>query len=335
MSSTTGNDQHGGGSGEMISSKKECTSCEQTNVDNITEDFNIVALNDMSTCANCGKEGNSDDMNICNKCKMVKYCNAACKKKHRSKHKKACERRVAEMHDEKLFKDHPPSEECPICMLPMPIDAGKTTFQACCGKTICSGCIYALEESEGGVGLCPFCRTPASSSPEEHINRTKKLMDKGNAEAFNQLAGLYAQGRMGMPQDRGKANELNLKAGELGCDNGYFNLGNSYRDGKGVTADTEKANYYFELAAMNGSISARNNLGCLEHRAGNYERAYKHFIIAARAGDMASLNNVKKGFMKGVVTKDEYEMTLRAYHERQKEMKSDERDKADASDIFI
>ena len=37
---------------------------------------------------------------------------------------------------------------------------------------------------------------------------------------------------------------------------------------------------------------------------------------------------VKKGFMKGDVTKDEYANTLRAYHERQKEMKSKERDMA-------
>ena len=44
------------------------------------------------TCANCGKESNSSDMNTCNKCKSVKYCNAACKKKHRQKHKKQCER---------------------------------------------------------------------------------------------------------------------------------------------------------------------------------------------------------------------------------------------------
>ena len=42
-------------------------------------------------------------MNTCNKCKMVKYCNAACKKKHRTKHKKKCERRVAELHDEQLY----------------------------------------------------------------------------------------------------------------------------------------------------------------------------------------------------------------------------------------
>ena len=34
----------------------------------------------------------------------------------------------------------------------------------------------------------------------------------------------------------------------------------------------------------------------------------------------------------GVVTKDEYESTLRAYYERQTEMKSEERDKA-AADV--
>ena len=27
------------------------------------------------TCAACGKEGEEDNMNICNKCKMVYYCN--------------------------------------------------------------------------------------------------------------------------------------------------------------------------------------------------------------------------------------------------------------------
>jgi len=124
MSSSTNNDNNHhqlASSGEVTSSKKECTSCEQNNVDNITAGINEVAiLNDMSACANCGKEGNSDDMNTCNKCKMVKYCNAACKKKHRSKHKKKCKRRVAELHDEQLFKDHPPNEECPLCFLSRP-----------------------------------------------------------------------------------------------------------------------------------------------------------------------------------------------------------------------
>ena len=39
----------------------------------------------VTVCANCGKEGTN--LNICNKCKATTYCNASCKKKHRSKHK--------------------------------------------------------------------------------------------------------------------------------------------------------------------------------------------------------------------------------------------------------
>ena len=324
------NDEHGG-SGEKTSSKKECTSCEQNNFDNITEGIDTIAIaiqKDMSTCAACGKEGNSADMNTCNKCKSVKYCNAACKKKHRTKHKQACERRVAELYDEQLFKKPPPPEECPICMLPMPLEAGQTEFKLCCGKVICHGCIYAIGTSEGGGDLCAFCRTPLITDDKERYRRTKKLIDKGNATAMNMLANCFAQGRMGLPQNRVKANELCLKAGELGHALGYYNLGNNYREGKGVEMDKTKAKHYYELAAMDGNVSARHNLGLLEGAAGNYHRAMKHFIIAAKAGHDGSLDYTKRGYKGGLIAKDEYADILRAYQARQEEMKSDEREEA-------
>ena len=53
-------------------------------------------------------------------------------------------------------------------------------------------------------------------------------MENGSSEAHNQLASNYAQGTNGMPQDWAKANELYVKAGELGCAEGYYRLGNSY-----------------------------------------------------------------------------------------------------------
>ena len=97
---------------------------------------------EIDKCSNCGKEGS--DLNVCNKCKAVIYCNAACKKKHRTKHKKKCERRVAELYDEQLFKQPPQKEDCPICMIPLPsLDTG-SRYKACCGKFICSGCIHAM-----------------------------------------------------------------------------------------------------------------------------------------------------------------------------------------------
>src|SRR6056300_1372642 len=135
-----------------------------------------------SNCASCGKEGGN--LNTCNKCNMVKYCNATCKKKHRSKHKKACERRVAELHDEALFKEHQPREECPICFLTLPYRAAQTTYKSCCGKTICNGCVYAMGEEAHGRGklvLCAFCRVPSPSSDEEGIKRIKKLMKADHA----------------------------------------------------------------------------------------------------------------------------------------------------------
>ena len=46
--------------------------------------------------------------------------------------------------DEDLFKEAPPMDECPICMLPLPLDFLGINYQACCGKDLCGGCMYTL-----------------------------------------------------------------------------------------------------------------------------------------------------------------------------------------------
>jgi len=297
-------------------------------------------------CAACGKEG-GDSLKACTACHMVKYCNRDCQISHRKQHKKACKKRAAELYDEKLFKEVEP-DECPICMVPLPIDGDKSNhesiqgekltshsqFMSCCGKVICNGCIYAIRMSEG-KDLCAFCRTPPPRSHEENINRIKKLMDKGNGEAFNMLAGYCADGFCNLPQDYQNVGDLWLKAGKCGYATGYYNLGQGFGMGIGVeAADTKKAKHYYELAAMMGDKDARHNLGVEDYNAGNYQRAMKHFIIAAKTGYKRSLDAVKQGFTKGTVAKDEYAITLRAYQKVIEEMKSDERDKAAASGMF-
>ena len=181
-------------------------------------------------------------------------------------------------------------------------------------------------KKEEELGMCAFCRTPPHCSNEEGTERLAKLMDNGNADAFDVQAGHYANGTDGMPQDWVKANELLLKAGELGCAEAYSRLGYSYDAGRGMEVDKKKAKYFYELAAINGSVPARYNLGVIEGQAGIHKRALKHFIIAARAGDAKSLDTVKKGFTDGFITKDEYASTLSVYQERQSQMKSDARD---------
>ena len=306
----------------------------------------------LTECSKCGKEGTN--LNICNKCKAATYCNAACKKKHRKQHKTDCERRVAELHnielemqklaaelhDAALFEDPPPPEECPICCIPY--RPGEATFYQCCGKLICNGCIFGMMKEEAirgkkreELGQCAYCRMPIQVSDKKKIKQLKQLMEKGNCEAFYQLGRHYKDGNHGLPQDMSKANELMLKAGELGCANAYYDLGITYTKGHGVNVDMKKSKHYLELAAMNGHVLARYGLGRMEYlEAGNEHRAYKHFMIAAKSGYKLSLDLVKLGFTAGYITKDEYESALRAYHKSQADMKSQARDTVNDSRSF-
>ena len=150
-----------GGEEEKICNNEKGTSCNK-NLRHITDGTLSGSSSDMASedigndidandiCANCGKDGAS---NVCNKCKLVKYCNAACKKRHRHKHKKDCEeyvrhaakkheeevRRAAELHDKELFKEPPlQEEECPICLVRLPMLSKGKKYKACCGKVVCS-----------------------------------------------------------------------------------------------------------------------------------------------------------------------------------------------------
>ena len=94
-----------------------------------------------------------------------------------------------------------------------------------------------------------------------------------------------------------------------------------------MTIDKKKAKHYYELGAMNGDIRSRLEVGGLEGQAGNIQRAYKHCLLAARAGHANALKLVKEGYKVGFVTKEEYSNTLREYQKSQDEMKSEARDK--------
>ena len=295
-----------------------------------TEDDNIVSI-----CANCGKEG-TDINNICNKCKQVKYCNAACKKKHRSKHKKHCERYLAELHDKELFKQPPPAEEdCPICFIRMPTFHTGSTYKSCCGKTICSGCVHAPVFDHQGNEVdnqkCPFCRVPTPKTNEEIIERLNKRAEVNDPIAMYSLGCYYNKGNYSFPQDYKKALEQWQKAAEFGYAAAYIGIGLAYNNGDGVEADEKKAKHYWELGAMRGNVSARYNLGNSEERAGNMNRALKHWMILARDGYAKSLEKIKELYTKGHVTKDDYMKGLQLYQEYLGEIKSVQRDEAAAA----
>jgi len=287
-----------------------------------------TADDNVSLCANCGKEGAN---NICNKCKQVKYCNAVCKKVHKKKHKKDCEE-----HNIELFKQPPPhNEDCPICFLRLPTLEEGRRYQSCCGKVICSGCSYApVYDNQGNEvdnDKCPFCRTLDPDSNEEAIKRIMKRVKAGDAEALYNVGCHYQEGSYGLPRDIDKALELFHRAGELGHANAYCSIGAAYESGTGVEVDNEKAVHYYELGAIRGDIYARYNLGLNEEEAGNTERALKHWMVAVKAGDNDSLKEIKDMYSEGDASKEDYMKALQLYQEYLSEIKSDQRDKAAAA----
>ena len=221
-------------------------------------------------------------------------------------------------------------------MLPLPSLSTGHKYYECCGKKVCSGCVFAPTYDNlgniigNGGDKCPFCRTPATESDKENIKRLKKRIEVGDANAIFGLGCFYDNGMYGMTQDHEKALELYHVAGELGCAKAYHNIGSAYHFGKGVERDNKKADQYYELAAIGGHATARGNLGNSEFRAGNWDRALKHWLIAAGDGYNDSVKNMQQLYMDGNATKGDYAKALRAYQKYLEEIRSEQRDNAAA-----
>ena len=220
------------------------------------------------------------------------------------------ENEIIPVSDEELFKMPPPNEDCPICFLRMPsLETGRK-YNVCCGKMICSGCIIANAKIDLDKQLCPFCRIPNSDSDKEMRNSLLNRAKMNDAKAVYNLGCGYDQGKYGFPQDYEKALKLWHRAGDLientTCNKVYFNIAIAYLNGRGVAVDKKKARYYLELAATRGDAEARYNLGIFEKRAGNVDRALKHFVIGVEMGNTDSLSAFRHLFKVGRATKDDY-----------------------------
>jgi len=344
-------------------------SASKSNDDGVCEmndELNKMSLNatddGISVCGNCGKEGN-DINNVCNKCKQVKYCNAACKKKHRHKHKKECDEHfrlasekhkeelklASELHDEELFKQPPSAEDdcpicfirlptlndCPICFEQLPSLKSGINYMSCCGKVLCNGCMHApVYDSQGNKAAeekCPFCRTLTPRTRKEHIKREKKRTELDDPIAIYNTGNYYRDGRYGFPQDYGKALEHWHKSGKLGYVTSFLNIGYAYQYGEGVEIDENKAAYYLEIAAIRGDVQARYNLGISEEEKGNIDRALKHFMIGIRGGHADSLQLIKELYSNGDVKKEDYTQALKFYQAYLGDIKSSQRDEAAAA----
>ncbi|KAL7528449.1 hypothetical protein ACHAXR_002453 [Thalassiosira sp. AJA248-18] len=197
-------------------------------------------------------------------------------------------------------------------------------YNSCCGKIICCGCVHANAIARQSTEhICPFCRAPAATS----VEKINKRIEVGDAMAIYTLGCRYQCGK-GVPKDTDKALDLWHRAAKLGCVESHSNVGSVYFNGEGVEKDFKKAKYHWEMGAMGGHVTARHYLGRVEEKAGNVNRAMKHFMISAGFGCDNSLKHIRHGFSCGFVTKDEFEKALRAHKESKDEMHSYQRDAA-------
>ena len=260
----------------------------------------------------------------------MKYCTVDCQKNHRSRHKKACKKRLAELHDGELFTQPDSSHmgECPLCCLPLPIDMTESTLSSCCCKSICKGCFFSnqLREVEGGLEhRCAFCREPVLNS-DERDELNKRLMErvkKDDPVAMNEMGRIHER-----EGDYGKALEYWTMAAELGYADAHACLGPCYYYGDGVEKDEKKAIHHLEQAAIGGHPQARSFLADYEMENGRSERAAKHYIINANLGCDKSVKLIKDLFVQGIVSKEEYAAALRGYQSAVNETKSAERARA-------
>ena len=204
---------------------------------------------DLNVCANCGIAGVDDiELEECTDCQSVRYCGDKCREEHRRKHEEECKIRAKESHDKKLFiqPDETHLGECPLCFLPMPLEAQKSLFKSCCSKIVCKGCNYADRKSGGGH-TCPFCRESLPDD-KEYERRLVKRIEASDPAALSKMGGeRYDKG------DYDGAFDYFTKAAKLGDSEAHYQLARMYHEEERVEKNMKKGSLSFGAGCHWGS----------------------------------------------------------------------------------
>jgi tetratricopeptide (TPR) repeat protein len=209
------------------------------------------------------------------------------------------------LRDELLFKQPESTHlgDCPICMIPLPLDPEKSSIMSCFSKMICGGCDHAnviRELQEKLEQKCPFCRKPIKTDKEKEENVMKRI-EANDPKAIFQQGGKYCD-----KGDYNSAFEYFTKAAKLGDIDAHFQLAVCYALGRGVENDEKKEVFHLEEAAIGGHPIARHYIGNHEGCNGRIERAIKHWIIAANLGDDDSVEVLREEYAQGRISKESF-----------------------------
>ena len=112
---------------------------------------------------------------------------------------------------------------------------------------------------------------------ENNFEDVKLKAKQGDAEAQNDLGGMYDEGQ-GVTQDYKEAVKWWRRAAEQGYAKAQTHLGYMYQHGDGVIKDYKEAVKWYRLAAEQGNAAAQTNLGNMYHNGDGviYDRVSAH-----------------------------------------------------------
>ena len=242
--------------------------------------------------------------------------------------------------DPDVWKPRPETEDCPVCMVPLPLDPDEKSYWTCCGNTICRACEFeqgrartvinarrAKKDQPPLGSTCAFCRASQLIGDEE-VDAYKEKARTGDAVSAYKLATLYTHGNRGVQIDEPKALELYQFAANLGNRDAMMRLAIIYQSGYlGEDENKNKAKEYANMAIKRGKFTAHTVLAVSALGDGQLEVATKHWCLAAEAGDVVSMKQLWDQFYRGEVSKDLLERTIRRHKETLDEMDSEERER--------
>ena len=250
-----------------------------------------------------------------------------------------------------LFAPLPPTEDCPICLVPLSRRKEKSQYQSCCGNNICNACVEGTraaikKQNEKNAGKkdkpviresCPLCRAPVPSSVGEALRQCEERKMHNDHRALDALGSIFRNESYGQVQDNMKALDYFIQATEHGSPGSPSEIASFYREGDliHVSQDMKRAALFTRVAAIRGSVEGRHNIGLMEYYDfGNHQVGIRHWKIAAEAGSQPSLNQLKRIYNangkvhgKEFISKEDLDDLYRTCHEVQMEINTEERKK--------
>lgn len=212
----------------------------------------------------------------------------------------------------------PPNEYpvCLICWNPLPVAIDERVYLVCCDNVICGGCFFQLKTKMPGFP-CPFCRQFMHASEMAELIPERRR--RGDAEAI--LHEIRDHGVCGHKTIRELFTLIEQGSAEA-CVLAALAF---YHGLRGMHANLERAEECFKLAVLRGYDDgiAHYYLGSLEFDRDNLTNAFRHLLVAVSIGcnnpiiEKLSAIVVRQGIRLGLVSKEEYDHSLRSLQLRQ------------------